>query len=693
MLGGILIVTTSYFNQKFIKKSPNITAEGLVISLLTICLSDWICKDYSLLYGPSIRGEAILLSLASMWFLYTGKIQNFLKLFLGISIILLIYFFFDVAKGNFIFTDDHSVVVYRLTLLKENFPFIPFYNPIWNAGLDARDFFATGILNLFSIWSWLIYFFDVRDVYNIIVSITIFAFAPLLIWLACKIDELDDVTAMLASLLSLATHLFWYRWALKYGSMGFVTSTIFIPLNIILIKRIIFNQTLPKWGYILATISITLMLFWSVTGIIILPLILIGAFNIKSLWKRPEVRKLIFSLCILNLPWIILFLSVSKVATFIDLQKKSAKPIVEQTQEEKPQELSRASLKGKVKKITIDSLLFHIRDMAIPLNPVLLTLGILGIFTIKSKHTKYIFLIMLGWLLLLGFIISPLKPQFELDRMLIVLALLLTIPAANVVTELIHKSKNNKGYTALTLLPLSFIFAGTFSVANIIYDRTPEKIKFANSVYYDLGASIKKNALGGRAVFIGFVLHELNQGHLAPLMQETNTPMVASTLYHNLWRYTEVIPYSFLSKGSAGYERYLDMMNSSLVIAHEKKWRDYLISNPDKYEFIEKIDIFNIFRRKNFTPNYFMSGSGEVLYQDSHSINLKLHTKDVTIKFNYFPFLKASSCQISPMEISPEINFIHLSNCDISNPIKIESVSGFSRVYTAALQEIYGDRK
>ncbi len=46
--------------------------------------------------------------------------------------------FLALADGRLLLSDDHPSFLYRLHLLKEHFPAIPFYNPQWNAGYSAR---------------------------------------------------------------------------------------------------------------------------------------------------------------------------------------------------------------------------------------------------------------------------------------------------------------------------------------------------------------------------------------------------------------------------------------------------------------------------------------------------------------------------------------------------------------------------
>ena len=681
ILGLVLVISSYIFCYRKNKTFPSITAIGCLISFLILFFSDWICRPYSLVRGPEIRGEIIVCSLIALYFISKNKLESFGFWSLVLASATLVILFLQAADGKFIFSDDHSVVIYRLSLLKENFPFIPFYNPLWNAGLDARDFFATGILNSFIIWSPLIYIFDVRDIYNLIVAGTIFVICPWATYYACRVDKQDKFVSALAGLICITSSLFWYRWCLKYGSMGFVTSTTLIPLNFILIKRLVCNQELTNNQIRLLILTVSLMLCWSLTGIIMLPFVLFGLFFIRSLIARPQVRKIILWLAAINIPWIILFLSASNVGAFISLNKNQSQQITATAHQ---QTLSKASVKGKAKPFDIKTVISHAREYATPSNAVVLSFGFLGILLIKDLILRRWLIVFTSWLLFLGFIVSPLKPQLELDRMLIVLGFLLSIPAASGIKSVIYTINNlfksKLSYQFLSALPIGYLLAGTLSVGSIFWQRTQEIFTFVDEVYFDLGNAIKDNSKGGRAVFVGFVLHELNSGHLAPLMQQTKIPLVASSLYHNLWTYTELVPKSYLQKGPAGIEEYLTTINATLVIAHEKKWRDYFYARPNEYRFIGRYDVFNLFERVNHRSNYFLKGQGQVLSQNSNSVTFSVSSTDAELSFNYFPFLETSACNLGFVQVSPELKMVKVTECPLNIPITLKAKSGFRRL-------------
>lgn len=683
VITGISLIVIGWAQGGFSFSGFRVSLGGLSVALLLVLLSDWICRDYNLFQGPVMRGEILLFSLLCAAFLYTKNTLLFFKLATFFSCAYLFWGCINAAQGRTIFSDDHSVVMYRLQLLVKHFPYIPFYNPLWNAGIDARDFFATGILNLFTLASPLLYLFPIEEIYTVLLAALLFIVFPLLTWFATQIFSEDRKTPWIATLLTLSNNLFWYRWALKYGSMGFVTASLFITLNLGLFyllwspeKRISFAQ-----GF-LFIITATLMFFWSPTAIVFLPCFLIGLVGIKPIFKKSVSNYIVLGLFILNVPWMILFVSISNVNKFVSLS--TAQPTHNQPtiQENSPsQDIHGAQkIKPTKNKLTPKSLLREIRNASSPLNPLILVFGFAGIFLIRDRRQRILFGAMTVWLLFLGLVVAPMKPQLEFDRMLIILGLVLCIPTATLISRLLNESFNSRWLFVVGSVIGGTLCTGIISVATVLFNRSIEKYSYSSSVYTDLARAIRESAGDGRVVFSGFVLHELDNGHLAPLMQKTEKPLVASSLYHNVWRYTDIMPHEFTAQGEHGVVSFLDLMNATVVVAHERKWRHFFMERRDQYEFLAHIGVFHLFKRKQFQPTYFQEGSGSIIDQTSSSLTVRVDTPNTVLKFNYFPFLRSNECTLSPASVSESLTFIRITNCPPGTVLRIEGKTGFARL-------------
>lgn len=124
-----ILLTFSLLLAKGKYKELKIQPEIFGASLLLTFISNWMCRGYSFLQAPAIRGEFILGALLTI-FVLKKRIVNVFSLATPIAIIIMASSFLTTIGSNMIFTDDHSSFYYRLMLLKENFPNIPFYNPL-----------------------------------------------------------------------------------------------------------------------------------------------------------------------------------------------------------------------------------------------------------------------------------------------------------------------------------------------------------------------------------------------------------------------------------------------------------------------------------------------------------------------------------------------------------------------------------
>ena len=315
----------------FRRTMPQLAPGAVVFALLLVFLSDWLCLRYNLLQGPGIRGEVLLATLVFVT-LSPGILGRVVLPLLALVLpIVLVMNFHAEAAGRIIFSDDHAAMFYRLAILKDVFPWIPSYNVLWNAGLDAREFFATGMLNLYFLSRPFYWLLPPELAYNAALTAIVFLLLPLSAAIGVRLLGGARSASSAAALLSVASSLVWYRWCFKYGALGFVTSATLLPLNFALLLRAArADQDRVKWWVLCGAVaSISLMLFWSMMAAVLPPLGIYFVFKLRSLIKLRWFRVGLLSLIILNLPWMLLFIKVSNVRldpeAFVDPKKKDAR--------------------------------------------------------------------------------------------------------------------------------------------------------------------------------------------------------------------------------------------------------------------------------------------------------------------------------------------------------------------------------
>lgn len=688
---------------------PKLDPLGFAFGVVLLVATEWLDRPYNLFQGPLIRGE-LFFATALAWLLLRTRsllvwhaLPVFGALLLGIS-------FFTVSKGALLLSDDHASFVYRLLLLRENFPFIPFYNPLWNAGVDARDFFATGALSPFLMFLPLWYVWDPAAIYNFVIVAILFGLAPLCIYLAARIEGFSSAVCSISATLSLATSLLWYRWGLAYGTLGFITTTSLLPLVLSMIGAY-FDSGRP-WrarDSVLLVVAGTLMILWTPTGLTLVPAFLLALLRLPTLVQRPHLLRIVGFGALINLPWLALFWTVSNVGSFltshqpppqrIEAQQAAPAPepqrstIAPGTVVDAPAEAAAQSpAQGKAFKHRAGGFSFKrslksLRETAVSTNPLLLFLIVPGL-TLLGAHSIALWVLTSAWLFFLGTAVVAWKPQLELDRMLLVLAHIGCVPAGAALTSLAVRFKESRIPARLAIAcAFGFLLLGPFVAGAIVYQRTLVPYSFADKRITDIQEAIREHAGAGRVAFSGFVLHELSNSHLAPLALWTRTPLVAMSPMHDQWRYVDLIPKDFFVRGEEGIEEYFTLMNATAVFAHEKSWRGYFSSRPALYRRVWGEPKFELYERYAYSPTYFAEGRGEILEQTEHGITVRADSSDLLLKFRYFPFLRVrmiegTGCALEPVSRG-SLTLVAVKGCTPGARFGIRSVGPLGRLLDA----------
>lgn len=665
---GLFLSAACVWRARRLGHKISIEPFGFALSLLAVFLTDWLTRSYNLIQGPAIRGEIILGAAAGAVFIRKiGKLPA--GHLLVLSLIVLTTSFLGESAGRLLFSDDHAAFIYRLSLLKTNFPAIPLYFPLWNAGIDARDFFATGSLNFFLIFWPILRFFEIADVYNFCIAFLLFAILPTSIYLSSRILSLEKRAAYLAAILGSCSSLLWFRWALKYGTVGFAVSAALLPLVLALWLKVLSRDRFLTAADALGLVVLTsLMLCWSPSALVFLPLALFFAAALPRLSRKRYVPVALALLVTINLPWLGLFATSSKVFSFVANQRE----IVENrgqglsTEAESPIE--------PMPRLALETL----RESTMSANPLLILMCVPGLFLLR-RDSRIVVGLTAGWLVLLGAVVSQFKPQLELERMLVILGLVLSVPAAAAADHVLSRGKSLLEKSAAAVL-CGFLAASPLSASALLHNRLYDHYFFREPIVDRVVEAVRNFSGQGRALFSGFILHELSRGHIAPLALESNLPLVAKTPFHDKWRYESIFPDEVIKGGDAAMARFLDIYNAGFVFAHEPNWGKYFTDRKDQYNLKFSDGRFSGFARIGFKSNYFLEGSGEITAQTDHSVKLKLNSNSALIKFNYYPFLKSSGCKLSGRKIEFDLTFIELKDCPIGKEIEISAVSPLARL-------------
>lgn len=619
-------------------------------------LTDWPYRNFGLLEGRkvSLLGAGAFLLAALFLAMLIRNLRMAAALLPALAAAVFSLRFLESLDYTLIFSDDHPTFLFRLMTLKESFPNVPSYFPLWNGGIEFRDFFASGALAIYLIFYPLIHLFDVPTIYNFVIVTLLFILPFITNYLACRMLGVERTPALLAGLISLSHSKLIYRWALSFGTLGFILASQLLPITLALTYRLAARgeKLSPVW-IIISVASVSLMLLWPISILFLPPLIVFAAFDPRTLLFRRETYIVAGLILILNLPWMLTFNEVSKVDQFISGQG---------TIEDPPLHEPAPSLKKKAKTTSVRALLSQagknsynvVQENIQSLHPAILFLGLIGVWLLKTSALRILYGASFLWLLLLATAGQTFLPSLELDRFLLVATYLLAIPAALAVIKL---ASNPIRGTAAALL----VLGGIVSTYDLLSNKTLTRFYGKQSIVDELSSAISQHAAGGRAIFAGFTLHELSHGHLAPLVYFSRAPLIARSYKHDHWRYYDVFPASF--RKDKRITEFLNLYNVTLVITHDKNWRRFFESRPEEFKIIWEQGRFKIFARPGYHANYFHSGAGDLLEQSADSVRFKLASSEAVLKFNYLPALKIDGCEIFPLPIEPPVVLLGVRNC------------------------------
>lgn len=605
--------------------------------LLLLLFSDFFTRRFIFFSGLEIKMDIFWLGfICTLLFFRKRKIETFqLAGFLILLQSLIALCFFKESKGQLLFSDDHPSFLYRLILLKEHFPKIPFYDVNWNAGYSAREFFASGMLNVFFVNLPLVYLFDLStydsaNIYNFIIIWSYIFVVPWSVFFAARLLGFGYFAAFCSAVLALGPSSGQFEWLLKYGTLGFCFASGLLPLAMVSAYRVAFEEI--KWRDVLLLLLVSfLVLSWSLSFLAFLPLVFLALCNFKTIFapeRRFKILMFIILFLLINIPWVLTFIAESKVASFV----------------------SSSALPGAAQHANFNFTLAitEFKSLVLKVNPMLLLFFVPGLFCLELKRKRHLYFFSILFLLAIAFVGEQFKPQLELKRLIIPASYLMCLFAGLAIARALKYFQENNRTLGLCSFAIvsGYLFLSPLNVAAIYSNRSDERFKFADSSIRQLIDGISRYADENRVFFAGFILQELGAssyaaqdgGHIAPLAAFSAKSMYASHYYHKYWTAVDPIPTSYRKRGEQGIEEFLDLINASSIITHSHEWAKYC-STKSRYLQLFQVGRFRFFKRSSEKLGYFIEGLGEI-EKAQEGIFVKPYSEEVVIKFRFLPKLK-----------------------------------------------------
>lgn len=670
---------SSVITKREFKPLPKVSLWVLVFFTCALLFSSYHERPLSFFPNKGVIGEIALLTLLIGVYLNRARTRGFERIFSGtilvIAQIAVTIAFIHYADGRLIFSDDHPSFLYRIQLLKDNFPKIPFYNLDWNAGYNTREFFPSGVINVFLLsYPLLTFFADLGSkegaaTYTYLIPYLYVWIVPWSTYFSIKLLADRERAAIIGALLSLAPSLTIFQWMLSYGTIGFVLSAGLTPLVFSLGVRLVMPRYPVRWWHIALLLVVgSLTILWTLSAIVFVPLVAWAFWHFRTVFKGARGKLVIIfglSFLLLNGPWVKLFLDESKViSTFV---KPSTLP---GTVQEKKVSTSKSlddviTSTEELKKVTYG------------IHPLLIICLVSGYSVVSDKALRRIFLFTLLWLGAVAIFGEVYKPQLELKRMILFGTTLMLMLVAVGIDELLLRTDqgiqqsrllNERAlifaHTIGISLICSLVFLSPWTASAAYLNTTDVRYAFASDEVWRLSKAIETHGGAGRTFITGFVLHELGEssfnaqdgGHVAALPLFTGKHMYASDYYHTRWSTVDPIPQVFRKRGAEGIEEFLDLVNATSVITFLKEWSEYCDRYPQSYQKIVEIGRFKLYRRSTSREGYMLQGSGEVISSEEGLLVIP-QTEQLILKYRYMPRLvsrPSAGVNIEPVYVFDE---------------------------------------
>lgn len=588
---------------------------------------DWGHTSY--LRAGIIRFILLTQLFIPLLFFLRNKLSIFSFIILFSFQILCLVAFLETTGGSIIYEDDHTSVMYRIWEISRTFPQLTNYSPYWNGGAVTTSGTTTGAVSM-GILFWPIWrFFDISYTYTYIFAIIFILIIPFISALSLKAITKDWTTAWIAGLFSLGVSQYFFLWLLHYGTPAAeMSSALIIPFTCLL-YRIVWQEKTVWWTGLLLIISAFFLVLWPL-GVI---LALVATFPIILNLRRINTRKILFlGICFL---------------VFCGLYFKMFLTTI------KPQTLGLVTTKSSlydILKLKIICNGWHYLGALIKEgHPLLIFLGIGGVFFIPSRNMRMWFIPIIICLALISGWGRELDPKLELNRIAIPLFFVSIVPASIWISNILKI--NNIRYYFMQSILISLLILGGWNCVRIYkndglvrYKAIPDEIK-------ELVNWLKQNTpVDGRILMSGLTIHGYGHAHVAFLPYLVKREMLASDYFH----YSPSImephfpPQEFINNkdDTLGY---MELYNVTHIITQEENWEKLFQAMPEKYKREMTISGKTIFS-VNRDSNMFLKGCGEI----ERDFNLiKIHTEngqeEIVIKYNWQEGLEAKK----PAEIFP----------------------------------------
>lgn len=530
--------------------------------------------------------------------------------------------------------DDHPSFQFRMQALADSIPRVIYYNPFWNGGKVATYAAASGSVGPALFYLPFLSFLPMDRIYSAGLLVLFVGVVPVVAGGSVRVAGGSWTAACMAAILSLGTSWGFFRWLLKFGTVGACFAAVFLLPVACLLYRLLYGTEF-RWrhGFVLVVCS-CFFLAWPANGIFsvaLLPALLLAIPRLN----RRRVGWLLG--CGAVIAVIIAPLAIGIVSR-TDLAGFAGGGALEHPH-------GAAGLREGLN--TLGSALREV-------HPLLLWFGVIAApFAGCARFRRFLPPILIPLLLMAGW--SRMLPGgAAFERAMVPAGFLAVWPAALGCAKLVSSGKRR--HAPMAALVIGLLAAGAYVTTRFYANDSQASYRVRPPDVDQLVEWIREHTpTDARVLFGGMTSHAYGGGHVAVLPMLAQREMMAADYYQFSPRLVEYFyPPREFRKTDGDVYRFLHLYNVSHVVAYDEAsvvrfYRKY----PDLYEEAATIEgplPKTIFRVREPAGSLFLKNGGAV-NASINRIELALEDPlaDAAIRYNYSPELSVSA----PAEIFP----------------------------------------
>ena len=551
------------------------------------------------------------------------------------------------------YSDDHPSFLFRLAEYFGAFPWRENYVPYWNAGVVNSVITSSGVAGyaLLGAPFWLLTEPHLAAPYALLFTFVLFV--PWFTVFAFRAAGLSWTGALAGGLLMLCGSRLYFIWMLHFGTVGASLSGALLPAALAFLYAAVHRRPAPP-RRVFAGLFLALFLMgqWPPMLLLGLPMGLLTAAAWRR-WWRPAVRG--------RLLWTGLLVVGALLPTVAGALL--GKTVMEHV-------LETPSGQGSCAARLWASFCSLTPGLLMDVNPLVLVAGAAGVWVMPWKRLRRWVVVVLLFLVLV-FTAGPVcLPNMQLERMAIMAAGLLVLPAAAWLRVALEVPAPRLAAVRAAILAL--LVCSLANVARVYAGRTPAAYTGIRPSIRALAAWIREQVpADGRLLFAGPVVHAYGRGHIAYLPLLAGREMMAADYYGFPAGMVEPgYPPEAFRRQSGGMERFMRLHGVSHVITFRDNYLAHFRAHPADYEevavFREPLEqrhhVYTVFKVRE-SGGRFREGAGTVR-AGFNRLTVSLddpRAPQAVIAYNWDDRLSvAAPAQIAPVEVEPGVTFIGL---------------------------------